>query len=206
MKLILLNTLLIVNYNCFTLNFKNSWFNSGSSSSITNTLPKSASDLKLPQDNNYKAYNSTLNTSYGIILDAGSTGTRLFIYEWDPPKSCHYSPYVRGSKFRSGPREGKQIKIKKIGGLHNVDPSNVKEYLQEFLDFALDYVPKEQHHRTPIALLATAGMRIIPRARSSDIIDQVKLNLNSTGFYFDKTYGAIVIPGEYEGVFGWLAT
>jgi Golgi nucleoside diphosphatase len=90
--------------------------------------------------------------------------------------------------------------------LHNVDPSDVKEYLKEFLDFALDYVPKEQHHRTPIALLATAGMRIIPRARSSDIIDQVKLNLNSTGFYFDKTYGAIVIPGEYEGVFGWLAT
>jgi hypothetical protein len=75
MKLILLNTLLIVNYNCFTLNFKSSWLNTGSSSSVTTTLPPSASNSKLSHSTNYKAYNSTLNTSYGIILDAGSTGT-----------------------------------------------------------------------------------------------------------------------------------
>ncbi|KAI9297311.1 nucleoside phosphatase GDA1/CD39 [Neoconidiobolus thromboides FSU 785] len=143
--------------------------------------------------------------NYGIIMDAGSTGTRLFVYEWNNPRNCYASPYVRPSLHTSGPKQGKQYSIKKSGGLADLNPNQVQSYLKDFIGNVTRFVPKSEHSKTPIFLKATAGMRLLSKKQSNDIMEQVKEVLKTSSFKFDLKFGAQVIPGEYEGIFGWLA-
>ncbi|KAI9299259.1 nucleoside phosphatase GDA1/CD39 [Neoconidiobolus thromboides FSU 785] len=183
-------------------------------------IPTTIDELQdfLPKTNNYEwvkkghslKHTRTKNKEdkdlyYGIIMDAGSTGTRIFIYEWNKPTDCHDSPYIVPSIYDSGPKKGKQFKIKKLGGLAEIEPEQVDEYLKDFIGNATEYIPKSKHARTPIFLKATAGMRLLPRTRSHQLMENVRNTLKNSGFKFDPKFGAQVIPGEYEGVFGWLA-
>lgn len=56
----------------------------------------------------------------------------------------------------------------------------------------------------PIFLTATAGMRILDEATRSDAMAQVRAILASSPFLFQPAW-ARVIPGEEEGVYGWIA-
>ncbi|KAJ9067650.1 Guanosine-diphosphatase [Entomophthora muscae] len=137
-------------------------------------------------------------------MDAGSTGTRIFVYEWDTPSSCHDSPYIRPSYFTSGPKKDKQFKLKKKGGLAEIAPELVPGYLEDFLTEAIQFIPKEKLANTPIFLKATAGMRLLPHFKANAILSQVRKVFSESPFMYDPKFGVQIIPGEYEGVFGWL--
>jgi Golgi nucleoside diphosphatase len=72
---------------------------------------------------------------------------------------------------------------------------------------AIEYIPAEKQANTPIYLKATAGMRLLPTEEREAIIEAV-INYFSdksqVPFKFDPRRGAQVIPGEDEGVYGWL--
>jgi Golgi nucleoside diphosphatase len=50
-------------------------------------------------------------------------------------------------------------------GLSNFedDPDKASDHIKELLLFAQDFIPKHKHRETPLYVLATAGMRMIPR-------------------------------------------
>jgi Golgi nucleoside diphosphatase len=107
--------------------------------------------------------------------------------------------------YRDGPNKGKQFTIRKSGGLAKANPSDIPEYFKDLITPALQFIPVDKRPQTPIFLKATAGMRTIPRALANKILDATKLVLGKSGFRFDDKFGAQVIPGEFEGVFGWMA-
>ncbi|XP_045326207.1 ectonucleoside triphosphate diphosphohydrolase 2 isoform X2 [Leopardus geoffroyi] len=132
---------------------------------------------------------------YGIVLDAGSSHTSMFIYKWPADKENdtgivgqHSSCNVRGGGISS----------------YADDPSRAGQSLVECLDQALQEVPKESHVHTPLYLGATAGMRLLnltsPEA-SANVLAAVTRTLTRYPFDFR---GAHILSGQDEGVFGWV--
>ncbi|XP_004640564.1 ectonucleoside triphosphate diphosphohydrolase 2 [Octodon degus] len=132
---------------------------------------------------------------YGIVLDAGSSHTSMFIYKWPADKendtgivSQHSSCDVQGGGISS----------------YADDPSKAGQSLVECLEQALRDVPKERHAGTPLYLGATAGMRLLNLTRpeaSANVLAAVTQTLIQYPFNFR---GARILSGQDEGVFGWV--
>ncbi|XP_015734209.1 ectonucleoside triphosphate diphosphohydrolase 2 [Coturnix japonica] len=132
---------------------------------------------------------------YGIVLDAGSSHTAVFIYKWPADKendtgvvSEHSMCDVEGPGISS----------------YSSKPPDAGKSLEHCLSQAMRDVPKEKHAGTPLYLGATAGMRLLRIAdpQSSDaVLSAVMATLKSYPFDFR---GAKILSGEEEGVFGWV--
>ncbi|XP_067417567.1 ectonucleoside triphosphate diphosphohydrolase 2 isoform X1 [Emydura macquarii macquarii] len=132
---------------------------------------------------------------YGVVLDAGSSHTAMFIYKWPADKendtgivSQHSMCDVEGGGISS----------------YAETPPDAGRSLKLCLDQAVRDIPKERHPLTPLYLGATAGMRLLnltnPRA-SDSVLSAVTATLKSYPFDFR---GAKILSGEDEGVFGWV--
>jgi len=81
------------------------------------------------------------------------------------------------------------------------------EHLQSLIDVALKEIPPKKVPDTPVFLMATAGMRLLPQAQQVAILDEICAYLQeNTGFLLPDCDSHIqVISGETEGIYGWLA-
>uniref|UniRef100_A0A8B9NVB0 Ectonucleoside triphosphate diphosphohydrolase 2 n=1 Tax=Apteryx owenii TaxID=8824 RepID=A0A8B9NVB0_APTOW len=132
---------------------------------------------------------------YGIVLDAGSSHTAMFIYKWPADKENDTGVVSEHSMCDV---EGKGISS------YNTNPPGAGQSLVHCLNQALRDVPKEKHMSTPLYLGATAGMRLlnITNHQASDaVLSTVTARLKSYPFDFR---GAKILSGEEEGVFGWV--
>lgn len=87
-------------------------------------------------------------------------------------------------------------------------PSSVgPEHLKELFDHALHYIPEQDVPDTPIFLLATAGMRLLSDMQRNEVLKQVcSYAQKTTKFQLpDCDLHIQVIPGETEGLYGWIA-
>ncbi|XP_069097556.1 ectonucleoside triphosphate diphosphohydrolase 2 isoform X1 [Pleurodeles waltl] len=142
-----------------------------------------------------KDIKDTPNFKYGIVLDAGSSHTSLFIYKWPADKendtgivSEHQKCEVHGGGISS----------------YADNPPDAGKSLELCLSEAVKHVPSERHKLTPIYLGATAGMRLLNLsnpASSNDVLEAVSSTLQSYPFDFR---GAKILSGQDEGVFGWV--
>ncbi|KAF2143792.1 uncharacterized protein K452DRAFT_317233 [Aplosporella prunicola CBS 121167] len=147
---------------------------------------------------------------YGVILDAGSSGTRVYTYRWLNPararadadeEDLHSLPKLKTKKDWTH-------KIHPGVSTFGKTPERVgPDHLQQLLDHALDVVPPEEVENTPIFLLATAGMRLLPANERSALLDQIcTYARQNTKFQLpDCDLHIQVIPGETEGLYGWIA-
>lgn len=143
-----------------------------------------------------------------MVLDAGSSGTRVHIYRWlksdkarKKGKELHKLPEVETDK-----KWTKKIHpgISTFGSHpHDVGP----EHLDKLFQHALKYVPKDEVANTPLFLLATAGMRILPQIQRKSVLEEVcAYAWAKTKFQLpDCDLHVQVIPGETEGLYGWIA-
>ncbi|KAF1814187.1 hypothetical protein P152DRAFT_263422 [Eremomyces bilateralis CBS 781.70] len=147
--------------------------------------------------------------SYGVILDAGSSGTRLHVYKWLKPDKARAK--ANAKDLRSLPRleTRKDWTVKKKPGIStfNDKPEEVGGYLEELFSHALNIVEKDEVANTPIFLLATAGMRLLQPYEQSAILKEVCAYAQShTNFHLpDCDIHIQIIPGETEGLYGWIA-
>ena len=81
------------------------------------------------------------------------------------------------------------------------------DHLDPLFKHALDIVPKSAVKDTPIFLLATAGMRLLPDLQRKELLKQIcSYARSSTDFLLpDCNLHIQVIPGETEGLYGWIA-
>jgi golgi apyrase len=81
------------------------------------------------------------------------------------------------------------------------------DHLKQLFDHAYDIIPEENVSSTPIFLLATAGMRLLPDLERKRLLDQIcTYTRSSTNFLLsDCDLHIQVIPGETEGLYGWIA-
>ncbi|XP_033614977.1 ectonucleoside triphosphate diphosphohydrolase 8 isoform X2 [Fukomys damarensis] len=98
-------------------------------------------------------------TKFGIVFDAGSSHTSLFVYQWPADKEKDTGVVSQALACQV---EGPGISS------YASDPSQAGESLRGCLEEALALVPDAQHRETPTFLGATAGMRLL----SGPILDQ----------------------------------
>lgn len=149
---------------------------------------------------------------YGIVIDSGSSGSRIQIYQWKDQK------YVKESSqddkvLKSPPKiiqeEGWSFKITPGISTYN-DPQKAKalwpEHFEKLMDLANKVIPLEKHKETPVFVLATAGMRLQSPSKQKLILDEICSSLQShTSFYIPNCKDFVqVIDGSTEGVYGWL--
>ena len=81
------------------------------------------------------------------------------------------------------------------------------EHLDTLFEHALDIVPKDQVSETPIFLLATAGVRLLPEGSRQELLKEIcSYTQSHTKFLLpDCDLHVQVIPGETEGLYGWIA-
>jgi Golgi apyrase len=93
------------------------------------------------------------------------------------------------------------------------DPESVVSHLQPLLSHARKHIPPYLEKETPLFLLATAGMRLLPPDKQAAVLQEACrfLSLHSA-FKIDAPSAAgpcgssvQIITGEEEGLFGWIA-
>lgn len=147
---------------------------------------------------------------YGVILDAGSSGTRVHIYRWlDEAKAkTEATTKQLGSLPVLKSKKKWTKKIRPGVSTWGPDPSNVgQEHLKELLDHALSIIPAKKVADTPIFLMATAGVRLLPDIQRELLLDEIchytqeytDFSLPDCGLHIQA------IAGETEGLYGWIA-
>ncbi|KIW82091.1 hypothetical protein Z517_05118 [Fonsecaea pedrosoi CBS 271.37] len=145
---------------------------------------------------------------YGVVLDAGSSGTRIYIYRWLPNSVAR----LDHTSLHSLPElETKDKWTKKVHpgvSTFGDTPDLVgPDHLKPLLDHALEHIPKDAVPDTPIFLLATAGMRLLPDRQQKSLLRNICSYIQSeTKFSIpDCDVHVQVISGETEGLYGWTA-
>jgi len=164
------------------------------------------------------------HTMHGMMIDAGSTGSRMHVYEFKRrvlKGEKEIAAAVSGRKLsypgtdtrwtdrlRPGLSEFASINIT------NDDDeliSAVGDYLKPLIEFAetVLHTKKESFPHFPIYLKATAGMRTLDPHNRIRLIQAVRTILHNTThnpFQFTSDEQARIIAGEEEAIYGWAAS
>ncbi|XP_032759027.1 ectonucleoside triphosphate diphosphohydrolase 8 isoform X2 [Rattus rattus] len=140
------------------------------------------------------------DTKFGILFDAGSSHTSLFVYQWPANKEKDTGVVSQALTCQV---EGRCVSGPGISS-YTSDPTQAGESLKSCLQEALALIPQTQHPVTPTFLGATAGMRLLSQKNSSqaqDILAAVSQTLSRAPVDF---WGARILAGQDEGAFGWI--
>ncbi|KAG7087965.1 hypothetical protein E1B28_012006 [Marasmius oreades] len=141
-----------------------------------------------------KPYSPTSSlVQWALMIDAGSTGSRIHIYKFN---NCQKNPSFEYEVFH-------MIK----GGLSDYagKPEEAAESLDVLMDEALRVVPESLQSCTPVAVKATAGLRLLPGSQSADILKAVERALKeSYPFKLHEPDGVVIMDGKDEGVYAWI--
>ncbi|KAK3390869.1 nucleoside phosphatase family-domain-containing protein [Podospora didyma] len=148
---------------------------------------------------------------WGVILDAGSSGTRLHIYRWkDPEKALHSASQEEHGTLPRLMTEKKWTKKIRPGVSTFGDKASEvgPDHLEGLIEHALKYIPKDKVKDTPVFLMATAGMRLLPQIKQTALTREIcsYLQQNTDFSLPDCGLHIQVIKGETEGLYGWIAS
>ncbi|XP_064328610.1 ectonucleoside triphosphate diphosphohydrolase 4 isoform X3 [Phalacrocorax carbo] len=143
------------------------------------------------------------NLNYGIVVDCGSSGSRIFVYCW-PRHNGNPHDLLDIKQMRDKNRKPVVMKIKPGISEFASSPEKVSDYISPLLSFAAKHVPRAKHKETPLYILCTAGMRILPESQQKAILEDL---LTDIPVHFDFLFSdshAEVISGKQEGVYAWI--
>ncbi|KAI6008076.1 nucleoside phosphatase family-domain-containing protein [Pisolithus marmoratus] len=163
---------------------------------------------------------------FGVVIDAGSSGSRLQIYSWEDPGVvlAEKGDIVRNTlpKVEKGVKEGEDWITKAEPGPSESslclssfadNPEGVASYLEPLIQHAQSRIPPSLEPETPLFLLATAGMRLLSPVQQARVLNAACQYLrSSSNFRIDGEskdgpcgLSVQIITGEEEGLFGWIA-
>ncbi|KAF9372643.1 Guanosine-diphosphatase [Mortierella sp. AD011] len=130
---------------------------------------------------------------YVLMIDAGSSGSRIHAYKFN---YCKATPELESELFEH---------IEPGLSTYDEDAEGAAQSLDPLLEAALQTVPKFLHKSTPIAVKATAGLRILGETKSANILSAVRNRLETKyPFPIIKEQGVAVMDGADEGVYAWV--
>ncbi|KAM5146908.1 ectonucleoside triphosphate diphosphohydrolase 8-like [Mantella aurantiaca] len=132
---------------------------------------------------------------YGIVFDAGSSHTSLYIYQW-PAHKENDTGIVSQIHMCEVPGSGLSS--------YADHPAEAREVLKSCMDQALSVIPSQQHKETTVLLGATAGMRLLNlqnETKTQLIFNAVSETLRQYPVDFQ---GARILDGAEEGSLGWI--
>uniref|UniRef100_A0A8D0VSW3 Ectonucleoside triphosphate diphosphohydrolase 3 n=1 Tax=Sus scrofa TaxID=9823 RepID=A0A8D0VSW3_PIG len=132
---------------------------------------------------------------YGIVLDAGSSRTTVYVYQWPAEKenntgvvSQTFKCSVKGSGISS----------------YAENPQDVPKAFEDCMQKVKGQIPAHLHGSTCIYLGATAGMRLLRlqnETAANEVLASIQNYFESQPFDFR---GAQIISGQEEGIYGWI--
>ncbi|KAF0273437.1 hypothetical protein FOG51_01683 [Hanseniaspora uvarum] len=168
--------------------------------------------------------NKIADSEYVIVLDAGSSGTRSFLYRIDRngdenlPKI--YTTNSLSFKHKPGISSYYNFKTKKVDVddlfEESIEKLLEKTYKQLKVDLKNEVEDVDLYLKDldiPIFVQATAGMRLLPEKAQNEILDGIcsELYKKNSKWPF-KVYEnqclnnqVDIIDGQLEGVYGWLS-
>ncbi|XP_047618233.1 ectonucleoside triphosphate diphosphohydrolase 7 isoform X3 [Phacochoerus africanus] len=168
----------------------------------------------LPRDRQYERYLARVgdleatdtedpNLNYGLVVDCGSSGSRIFVYFW-PRHNGNPHDLLDIKQMRDHNSQPVVKKIKPGISAMADTPEHSSDYLRPLLSFAAAHVPVRKHKETPLYILCTAGMRLLPERKQlailADLVKDLPLEFD---FLFSQSQ-AEVISGKQEGVYAWI--
>ncbi|GFR21927.1 ectonucleoside triphosphate diphosphohydrolase 5 [Trichonephila clavata] len=140
----------------------------------------------------YSSYETDTHHKYVIVFDGGSTGTRIHVFT-----------FVNNSSSGRLALENEYFEEVKPGLSNYANkPQNAANSVLHLLDKAKAVVPPSVWIETPVALRATAGLRLLPSALSESILDAISKAFQSSPFLTDEESVA-VLDGKDEGLYAW---
>uniref|UniRef100_A0A7S3LIK7 Uncharacterized protein n=1 Tax=Aplanochytrium stocchinoi TaxID=215587 RepID=A0A7S3LIK7_9STRA len=144
---------------------------------------------------------------YYIVCDAGSTGTRLYVYYMqndfenvvnehadDSGEDTLTLKYYRGDKVKPG--------LSSFAG----NPQGLIPYLKPLFDHAVDFIPEDALPFTQAFIRATAGMRLLEKEEEETIYDVIYETFPTLGYPFSLPRSHIsTISGQDEGYYALIA-
>ncbi|KAE8213095.1 hypothetical protein CF327_g3349 [Tilletia walkeri] len=159
------------------------------------------------------------NRKYAVIVDAGSSGSRMQVYSWVDPKieraerlrtqkSLKELPKVEKGTW-SGAGKDWQLKVEPGISSFATHPQDLHDYLSKLFAHAVDVIPHQALSSTPVYMLATAGMRLLKDDERNAILkttcDFIRTRTPFVAGDATCTDHVKVITGEEEGMLGWIA-
>uniref|UniRef100_A0A8D0BZ32 Ectonucleoside triphosphate diphosphohydrolase 3 n=1 Tax=Salvator merianae TaxID=96440 RepID=A0A8D0BZ32_SALMN len=132
---------------------------------------------------------------YGIVLDAGSSRTTAYVYEWPAEKQNNTGVVSQTFKCNvKGPG------ISSYGS----NPQEIATPINDCMNKIKEKIPFHLHRSTPVYLGATAGMRLLRlqnESAANEVLESIQNYFTTQPFEFR---GAQIITGQEEGVYGWI--
>ncbi|KAG6415948.1 hypothetical protein SASPL_123368 [Salvia splendens] len=152
-------------------------------------------------------------SKFYVVLDCGSTGTRVYVYEASVNhqkddnlpivlKSLPDS-FKRKSRSQSGRAYNRMETEPGFDKLvHNV--SGLKKAIKPLIRWAEKQIPEKSHKTTSLFLYATAGVRRLPNSDSDWLLNSAWSILKSSPFLCKKEW-VKTLTGMEEAYYGWIA-
>ncbi|KAK8110436.1 guanosine-diphosphatase [Apiospora kogelbergensis] len=173
----------------------------------TGVAPSTSKGGQAPSDSSYGTDKCTKSFSkekpivqYVLMIDAGSTGSRIHVYKFN---NCGPTPELEKEEFK--------MTEKSVGGLskYKDDPIAAAKTLDDLMTVAMTTVPDKLKGCSPVAVKATAGLRMIGAEASDKILESVRNHLEKD-YPFPvvsrEENGVAIMDGSDEGVYAWITT
>ncbi|KAF5093365.1 hypothetical protein D0Z00_004093 [Geotrichum galactomycetum] len=140
----------------------------------------------------------TDESKYVIILDAGSIGSRIHVYQFKSGQagSAEETPMLLSETFE----------MTRPGLSHYADdPVKAAASIDPLLQIALEKVPTHLHTQTPVSLKATAGLRLLGKDKAQRILDQVQKHITTNfPFRLPDANAVSILDGKDEAIYAWV--
>ncbi|KAG4951104.1 hypothetical protein JHK85_044971 [Glycine max] len=133
-------------------------------------------------------------TSYAVIFDAGSTGSRVHVFHFDQNLDL----------LRIGNELEFYDKVTPGLSAYADNPQQAAESLIPLLEEAESVVPEDLYPTTPVKLGATAGLRLLEGDASERILQAVRDLLKNRSTLNTQPDAVAIIDGTQEGSYLWV--
>ncbi|KAG4940643.1 hypothetical protein JHK87_044514 [Glycine soja] len=161
----------------------------------------------------YTLYSHHSSPKYYVVLDCGSTGTRVYVYKAqiqpnDQKTTLPISIESLKDGLRKNPSSGRAYdRMETEPGLDKLlhNRTGLKTALEPLLKWAQKQIPETSHKTTSLFLYATAGVRRLPFDNSKWLLDNAWSFLKSSSPFVCKRDWVKIISGTEEAYLGWIA-
>ncbi|MED6105974.1 hypothetical protein PIB30_000763 [Stylosanthes scabra] len=164
--------------------------------------------------------NARINAAsyYTVVVDCGSTGTRVNVYEWKirvinnndslPVLLNSYpddSATTKNSLWKSSSCQYHCMQTEPGLDKFVNDSLGVRNSLEPLIAWAENVVPREMHRETPVFVLATAGIRRLPGSDAVRVLEDVEVVVKGRRSFMYRKSWMRVLSGREEAYYGWVA-
>lgn len=205
------------------------------SSYLPLAMPSSSADNNNIQTGSTEQLIDSNTSPFRIVIDAGSTGSRLHIFEMVPtevsspletsvdssatPTTTRIECFRRGSSkawtplsaFAPSSHDESEEQHSDHNNVH-LNATHVAHHMLPLFDYASIIIPQQYHSTTPVRIAATAGMRLVSPNEQLMVYDALyeglmEQQVPNGQFTFDnlKREDVMTLDGEREAYFGAVA-